>query len=103
MKRPSLLESFLGCIGPVNAGLLSHLCINFPATERIEGGKEGEGEQSDSGDHEIRLQEESVHTLHLLQKHCTGLRTLEMLLYSSQHSYSSALVQEDQLAKNKFV
>ena len=102
-RRLSLLESFLGCIGPVNAGLISHLCINFPATERLEGGKEGEGEQSDSGDHKIRLREESVHTLHLLQKQCTGLRTLETLLYGSQHSHSSALVQEDQLAKNKFV
>lgn len=102
-KRTSLLESFLKCIGPVNAGLLSHLCINFPATETIEGGKKGEGEQSYSGDHEIRLREASVHNLQLLQKHCTGLRTLETLLYGGQHSHSSALVQEDQLMKNKFI
>lgn len=102
-RRPSLVKSFLNCIGPVNAGLLSHLCINFPATERMEGGKEGEGKQSDSGDHEIRFREESMHILHLLQKHCAGLRILEMLLYGSQHSHSSALLQEDQLANNKFV
>lgn len=102
-RRPSLVESFLNCIGPVNAGLLSHLCVNFPATERIEGGKGGEGKQSDFGAHEIRLREESVHILHLLQKHCAGLRILETLLYGSQHSYSSALLQEDQLANKKFV
>lgn len=99
-KRKSLLETFLNCIGPVNAGQLSHLCINFPETEMI-GGEEGG--RADSEDHEIRLRVASVHNLQLLQERCTGLRTLETLLYGGQHSHSSALVQEDQLMENKFV
>ena len=101
-KRTSHLESFLDCIGPVNAGLLSHLCINFPATEMIAGEGEREGEQSDSRDHEIRLRQSSMHRLQLIQKRCTGLRTLETLLYGGHPSHSCALIQEDQLAKNKF-
>ena len=32
-----LLKSFLDCIGSVNAGLLSHLCINFPVVESRDG------------------------------------------------------------------
>lgn len=82
IQRPgSLLKSFLNCIGPVNAGWLSHLCINFPATERIEG-QPGE----------IKLREDSLQSLQLLQKECTKLKTLETLIYSQN---SSDLVKED--------
>lgn len=34
-QQVSLLRSFLGCIGPVNAASLSYLCINFPVIESI--------------------------------------------------------------------
>lgn len=44
-----------------------------------------------------------MHRLQLLQKRYTRLRTLETLLYSDQHSHSSALAQEDQLTNNKFI
>lgn len=81
-RQSSLLKSFLSCIGPVNAGLLSHLCINFPATERIEG---------QSG--EIRLKADSLQRLQLLQEECTKLKTLETLMYGKN---SSGLIKEDQ-------
>ena len=41
-----LLQAFLDCIGPSNASLLSHICINFPALEaqpEREGGGGGGG------------------------------------------------------------
>ncbi|PYI07523.1 hypothetical protein BO78DRAFT_90593 [Aspergillus sclerotiicarbonarius CBS 121057] len=89
VQRPvSLLESFLDCIGPVNAGFLSHLSINFPATERI-----------DACPGEIRLRDDSLRRLRRLQKSCTGLKTLEALVYGRT---SSSLVKEDQI-ENKFV
>ncbi|KAH8432185.1 uncharacterized protein LDX57_009824 [Aspergillus melleus] len=69
-RRSGLLRSFLNCIGPVNAASLSHLCINFPAMEQIEGHSEG-----------IRLEEDGLQTLQLLQRECTGLQTLELLLF----------------------
>lgn len=77
-----LLKSFLHCIGPVNSGLLSQLCINFPATEWIEG---------QSG--KIRIREDSLQSLQLLQKGCTGLKTLETLIYGQN---ASGLIKEDQ-------
>ena len=39
-----LLQAFLDCIGPLNASLLSHICINFPVLEgQPEERKEEEG------------------------------------------------------------
>ena len=35
--QADLLQSFLDCIGPLNAASLSHLCVNFPVAERIDG------------------------------------------------------------------
>ncbi|PWY87949.1 hypothetical protein BO94DRAFT_624090 [Aspergillus sclerotioniger CBS 115572] len=67
-RPPSLLESFFSCIGPVNAGFLSHICINFPDTER-EAGQLGD----------IRLRDDGLQRLRVLQEQCTGLKTLEFL------------------------
>lgn len=71
-RRPqgSLLKSFLECIGPANSGSLSHLCVNFPAVEELDG-------QS----RELRIREDSLQALHLLRDGCTGLNTLETLVY----------------------
>lgn len=80
--RGKLLNSFITCIGSVNAGFLSHLRITFPATERIDG---------QSG--EIRLTEDSLQDLRLLQNECTKLTTLDVLVYSQSSSY---LITEDQ-------
>ena len=87
-RQGRLLESFLNCIGPVNAGFLSHLCIEFPATERIEG---------QSG--EIRIREDSLQSLQLLQNECIRLKTLETLIYDQNYS---ALIEEEQ-NRNEFV
>ena len=66
----SLLKSFLNCIGSVNAGLLSHLSINFPVAESVEGqpGK-------------VMLREDDLYSLKLLQEECTSLTTLETLVH----------------------
>ncbi|KAF7591583.1 hypothetical protein BBP40_001331 [Aspergillus hancockii] len=83
-RQGSLLKSFLTCIGPVNAGLLSHLCIDFPATERIDG---------QSGD--LKLRDDSLQSLELLQRECTNLKTLETLIYGQN---SGGLMKEDQIS-----
>jgi len=66
-----LLQSFLNCIGSVNAGLLSHLCISFPVAENVEGqpGK-------------IMIREDGLRSLKLLQDKCTNLKTLETHVHS---------------------
>lgn len=66
----SLLESFFDCIGSVNAGLLSRLCINFPVAESAKG-------QLGT----VMLRTDDSHGLKLLQKKCTNLTTLETLVY----------------------
>ena len=65
-----LLQAFLDCIGSVNSGLLSHLCINFPVAERIEDqpGK-------------VKLRDDSLQSLKLLRERCTNLTTVETYLY----------------------
>lgn len=85
--QDSLLESFFNCIGPANAGSLSHFCINFPATEQTEEVQSGE----------IRLTEGSLKNLRLLQKECTKLNTLETLVYTES---SSGLMKQDQINTN---
>jgi hypothetical protein len=66
-----LLQSFLNCIGSVNTGLLSHLSINFPVTESVEG-QPGE----------VILRKDDLHSLKLLQEKYTNLTTLETLIHS---------------------
>ncbi|KAK2756387.1 hypothetical protein FQN54_005279 [Arachnomyces sp. PD_36] len=75
-----VLRSFLDCIGPTNTRLLSRLCVNFPATEKVEG-QEGK----------IRLREDALQWLQLLQRECPNLKTLETLVYSND---SSELIEE---------
>lgn len=79
--RGTLLESFLNCIGPTNARSLSRLSINFPATE---------SPPDQLG--EIRLREDGMRTLKILQTECTSLNTLETLIYGTS---SKALVKKD--------
>ncbi|KAB8212931.1 hypothetical protein BDV33DRAFT_210697 [Aspergillus novoparasiticus] len=69
-RQGSLLKSFLDCIGSVNANSLSYLQMNFPATERADG-QMGE----------IKLREDGMQTLRLLQEQCTNLKTLETLIH----------------------
>ncbi|KAL4982665.1 hypothetical protein BDW68DRAFT_191970 [Aspergillus falconensis] len=76
-----LLKSFLDCIGSVNAGFLSHLCITFPALQRIEG-RPGE----------ISLTEAGLQSLGRLRKECSNLKTLETFVYGVN---SSNLFRED--------
>lgn len=80
--RSNILKSFINSIGSVNASFLSQLRISFPATERVDG---------QSG--EIRLREDTLQRLQLLQNECTGLKTLEALIYGKSSSY---LITEDQ-------
>lgn len=81
-RGDGLLISLLRSIGPVNAGLLSHLSMNFPAMERVEG---------QSG--EPRIREDSLHNLHQLKEQCTGLKTLETFIYGQN---ASLLTEESQ-------
>jgi hypothetical protein len=72
--QANLLQSFLNCIGPVNAGHLSHICISLPVAESVEG-QPGE----------ILLREDDLRSLKILQEKCNKLTTLETLV----HSYNS--------------
>jgi hypothetical protein len=65
-KQVVLLQSFLNCIGSTNAGLLSHICINFPVAEHADG-RPGE----------VLLREDGLRSLKLLQDKCVTLKTLE--------------------------
>jgi len=69
-RQGGLLQSFFNCIGSVNAGLLSYLCINFPVAQR-EDGHPGK----------VMLREDDLYSLKLLQEKCTKLMTLETLIY----------------------
>ncbi len=69
-QQVGLLQSFLDSIGSVNAALLSHLCINFPVAESIEGqpGK-------------VKLREDSLQSLKLLREKSINLTTLETFIH----------------------
>ncbi|PYH75187.1 hypothetical protein BO85DRAFT_480976 [Aspergillus piperis CBS 112811] len=83
----SLLDSFLTCIGPVNAGFLSRLRVNFPVIESID---------DISGD--IRLREDGLQSLRLLQDKCTNLKILETLVYGQV----SRLITEKEISNHSF-
>lgn len=74
----SPLETFIKSIGHFNAGSLSHLCINFPATESTQG--------------EISLREDSLRRLQLLQKDCATITTLETFIYRKDSKF---LIEQD--------
>lgn len=84
-RQVGLLQAFLDCIGSVNAGLLSHLCINFPVAESTEGqpGK-------------IKLRDDSLQTLKLLQEKSTNLTTLETFIYG-KNSMGGIEIDQDNL------
>jgi hypothetical protein len=70
-----LLRSFLDCIGSANAASLSHLCINFPVSEEVDG-RTGE----------VKLRDDSLQSLTLLRERCTNLSTLETLVHNKSNS-----------------
>lgn len=69
------LGSFLDCIGPTNAGLLSSISINFPTANIV--GRQPTG---------VVLREDAVRSLKLMQGRCTGLTMLKTFLYP-QNAY----------------
>lgn len=75
-QQVCLLQSFLDCIGSVNANILSHLCINFPVVENRE-------DQS----HEVKLRDDGRQSLRLLQEKCANLTTLETFVHSDNSSF----------------
>lgn len=87
-RQGTLLESFLICIGSSNSRVLSHLCINFPAIERLPGLSS-----------EARLTEDGLRRLQLLRQSCTGLKTLEILIFGH---FANILVADHQLIDKSF-
>ena len=79
--RNNLLQSFLDRIGPDNADLLSHLCIDFPVVDRA-----GQSAQ-------LKPRKDDLHSLELLQKRCTKLTELELLLHGKS---SRSLIEASQ-------
>jgi hypothetical protein len=78
VENGSVLEAFINSIGHSNAGSLSHLCFDFPSTESMHG--------------EISLRECSLQRLQLLQKECSSLAKLEILIHSRN---SRLLIEQD--------
>lgn len=74
-QQPDLLRSFLDCIGSVNTASLSHLCINFPVLEEVDG---------QTG--EAKLRDDSLQSLKLLRERCTQLSVLETLVHNKSDS-----------------
>ncbi|KAK3994875.1 hypothetical protein QBC44DRAFT_235335 [Cladorrhinum sp. PSN332] len=85
-SQANLLQSFLDRIGSVNAGYLSHICINFPVTESV---------SCQAG--EVTLREDDLGELKLLQKKCCNLKTLEMFVHSQN---SRGLIMASHDSKN---
>ena len=79
----NLLQSFLDRIGSDNAGLLSHICIDFPVMESV--GQPAHPE----------LREDDLHSLGLLRELCTRLKNLELLLHGQSSRGLAKAVQED--------
>lgn len=75
-RQVGVLRSFLDCIGYVNAASLSHLCINFPIAESI-----------DDQPGKVRLRDDSLESLKLLQDKCTNLSTLETVVHYKNSSF----------------
>lgn len=74
-QQVGLLQSFLDCIGPTNAASLSHLCINFPVAESV---------HSQPGS--LKLMDDSLQALKILQDTCSNLLTLDTLVHSENCS-----------------
>jgi hypothetical protein len=67
IRQPDLLALTLNSVGNSNAALLTHLCINFPISQKQCTG-------------ELELRQDGLQTLKLLQKHSTGLKVLELFV-----------------------
>lgn len=83
-----VLRSFLDCIGPLNAASLSHLCINFPTVVSI-----------DKEPGKVKLRDDSLQSLKLLQDRCTNLSTLETVVH---YKNSSLFTRTDQFLQEAF-
>ena len=75
-RQVGLLRSFLDCIRSVNAASLSYLYINFSVAESI-----------DDQPGKVRLRDDSLQSLKLLQDRCTSLSTLETLVHFKNSSF----------------
>lgn len=82
-SQANLLQSFLDLIGSVNAGHLSHMCINFPVAESV-GCEAGE----------VTLREDDLRGLKLLQMKCCNLTTLKTFVHS-QNSRDLVMASHD--------
>lgn len=75
-QQAALLESFINCVGPTNAASISWLCINFPVTQN-----------TDQQPGMVKLRDDSLRSLVLLQDNCTNLSTLELLVHYKNSSF----------------
>ncbi|KAI1193029.1 hypothetical protein F5X97DRAFT_328988 [Nemania serpens] len=67
---PEALFYFLTCIGPVNASLITHLRVNFPSVDDV-----------DCVPGQLTLRNPDVRDMQLIQRICTGLATLGLLIH----------------------
>lgn len=81
-NQANLLQSFLDLVGPVNAGYLRHLSINFPAVATDSESATHDGTGPDSKFVSRILQSDDLRGLKLIQHKCRGLTTLEMYVHS---------------------
>lgn len=89
MDETCVLQAFLDCIGRLNAGSLSRLCINFPTI----------GSQPEN----LGLGKDGLQSIKLLQGSCTGLKTLEYIVYSKSSSGSGNTDRDNlQLSREAF-
>ena len=77
-RQPALVRSFLAAVGPVNAGRLSHLTINFPVVQRT-------SSASSDGGSEVVLRDDGQTSLALLRESCPGLKTLEAQVHGENY------------------
>ena len=87
-QQSSLLRSFISGIGPLNAASLSRICVNFPVTERV-----------DKQPGYVKLRDDSLQSLQLLQYQCKRLSTLEMIVHTQN---SSAFRETDEFILETF-
>lgn len=88
MGQIGVVRSFLDCIGSVNAATLSHLCISFPSVISI-----------DEEPGNVRLRDDSLQSLKLLQDKCTKLSTLETVVH---YKNSDLFTRPDQFLREAF-
>lgn len=79
-NQADLLQSFLDLVGSVNAGYLSHICINFPVVATAS--EDVVCDRTEPEDVTSVLQEEDLRGLKLIQERCRGLTTLETYVHS---------------------